>query len=152
MSTIEQYYSQAELALASYTSLSPGIPNTIALQDDGKGLSTEQAKQFAQTYKVVTQYTDTPAEGGLGTSFSATVFKDTSGNLTLAFRGTLELAGTPNDLSTDADIAFQGAGYDQIIAMYNWWKLVSMLAGQMVGQYKIQPFINLHKREQRMAA
>ncbi|MBI5460734.1 MAG: hypothetical protein HY941_00935, partial [Gammaproteobacteria bacterium] len=129
MSTIEQYYSQAELALAAYANLLSGIPNTTALQDDGNGMSAAQAAQFAQTYTVVTQYTDT------STSFSATVFKDAAGNLTLAMRGTLEGG---DFIPTDADIASYGAGYDQIAAMYNWWQRAASPAGQNVDQYEVQ--------------
>jgi len=100
-------------------------------------MSASQAKQFAQTYSVVTQYTDTPAEGGLGTSFSATVFKDAQGNLTLAIRGTAELIGSPNDLTTDADIALAGAAYDQIVAMYNWWQRETAPKDSLVAQYRL---------------
>lgn len=103
---------QAEFALAAYATLSaraPSIPELVS-----KGMSNPQAQRFASNYSVVTQFNDT------GTSFSATVFADATGNLTLAIRGTLELTGTPNDLiPTDADIAFNGAGYDQIVAMVN---------------------------------
>ncbi len=140
MTNITKLFNDAELALAAYANLLTGPLTDQRARLESAGFSAEQAKQFAQTYKVVTQYTDTPAEGGLGTSFSATVFKDTSGNLTLAFRGTLELAGTPNDLSTDVDILAHGAGYDQIVAMYNWWRRVSTPAGQMVKQYATRSF------------
>lgn len=75
------------------------------------------------------------------TSFSATVFKDTAGdapgNLILAIRGTLERSGTPNDLTTDADIFTAGAGYDQIVAMANWWRRASSAPGQLVQQYQL---------------
>ncbi|WP_418647604.1 hypothetical protein ACNQFN_22330 [Thauera butanivorans] len=134
-----EIFRQAELALASYSILSPGKPNVANLTDRGFGLSQEQAEAFSDTYTVVTQYTDTLAEGGLGTSFSATVFKDAGGNLTLAIRGTAELTGTPNDLSTDGDIALNGAGYDQIVAMVNWWQRATTPTNQTAIQYKIVP-------------
>ncbi len=137
MNDIERYYLQSELALASYTNLLVRIPNTVALQDDGKGMSAAQAAKFAETYTVVTQYNDTLAEGGLGTSFSATVFKDAGGNLTLAIRGTAELTGSPNDLTTDASIFAGGAGYDQIVALYNWWSRSTAVPGTQVQQYRI---------------
>ncbi|MEK9140880.1 MAG: hypothetical protein AAB308_07480, partial [Nitrospirota bacterium] len=82
---------------------------------------------------VVTQYTD-PL-----TSFTATVFKDTSGDLTLAIRGTLE----GGDFLTDGYIALNGAGYDQIVSMYNWWQRVSNSAGQSVSQYQIKTHITV---------
>lgn len=132
-------YSNAELALSAYATLSTGDTQTqtIALQMGGDGLSAKQAEEFAKKYPtVLTQYTDTPAEGGLGTSFSATVFKDSSGNLTLAIRGTAELIGTPNDiLPSDRDILLAGAGFDQIVALWNWWQRVSHAAGTLVPQY-----------------
>ncbi|SMB26129.1 protein of unknown function [Sterolibacterium denitrificans] len=133
MNYIQKYFTQAELALASYANLLPGIPNSTVLQDDGRGLSSTQATQFAQTYAVVTQYNDS------GTSFSATVFKDAGGNLTLAIRGTAELTGTSNDLSTDSDIAVYGAGYDQIVAMVNWWQRATTPTNETAIQYKIVP-------------
>ena len=75
---IENIFSSAELALAAYSDLNDGslIPQESALVQDGKGLSQIQASNFASQYTVVTQYNDTD------TSFSATVFKDSEGNLT----------------------------------------------------------------------
>ena len=97
---IENIVTQAELALASYSNLISGslISQQTELRQDGKGLSAAQAANFASRYTVVTQFNDTVAEGGLGTSFSATIFTDASGNLTLAIRGTAELVGSPNDI------------------------------------------------------
>ncbi len=126
---------KAELSLASYAELPNGQPIPSNLEQGGKGLSTAQAVEFSSNYTVVTQYNDTPIEDGLGTSFSATVFKDTDGNLTLAIRGTLELGDI---VPTDANIATEGAGYDQIVAMYNWWQRVSNPIGQSVPQYTIE--------------
>ena len=123
-----------EFALASYADLSGTIDIATALQQQGKGLSAAQAVRFVSLYSVVTQFNDTAAEGGMGTSFSATVFKDASGKLTLAVRGTLE-AG--DFLPTDANIALNGAGYDQVVAMANWWRRASAPAGQMVQQYAV---------------
>src|SRR3990167_3519104 len=119
-------FDNAELALAAYATLTTSDLATQTTALKNAGLSASQADNFAPRYQVVTQFNDTPIEGGTGTSFSATVFKDTSGNLTLAIRGTLELTGNPNDIiPTDANIAFNGAGYDQIVAMYNWWTRAS---------------------------
>lgn len=137
-------FSNAEAALAAYSALQSGRTdndaNKLALvAASGAGMALTQATEFATRYPtIITQFNDTPAEGGMGTSFSATVFKDSTGKLTLAIRGTLELTGTPNDLiSTDADIAFAGAGYDQIVAMANWWAKASAPAGQMVNQFRL---------------
>jgi hypothetical protein len=125
---------QSEIALAAYATLAAGKlePQTARLRDEGKIMSASQADAFAERYEVVTQFNDTQAEGGMGTSFSATVFKDTSGNLTLAIRGTLE-AG--DFFPTDADIAM-GAGRDQIVAMWNWLQRASSTGGQPVAQVK----------------
>ena len=73
MTTTNNYLNQAELALASYSTLTPGIPRVDALIDQGRGMSTTQAQKFADSvtgYTVVTQYND--ASNGL----SATIFAD----------------------------------------------------------------------------
>ena len=115
MNSTKFLYNQAELAQAAYAGLAQGetdlASNLDALRvSTGADMSQKQAAEFAARYPgIVTQFNDTE------TSLSATVFKDTSGNLTLAFRGTAELTGSPNDLTpTDADIFLHGAGYDQI--------------------------------------
>ncbi|WP_418647614.1 lipase family protein [Thauera butanivorans] len=130
---IQTVFSQSGFALAAYADLNSSALNSQKVNLKDAGLSDSQATQFAQTYAVVTQYSDSD------TSFSATVFKDASGNLTLAIRGTAELTGTPNDLSTDGDIAVNGAGYDQIVAMVNWWRRATTPTNQTAIQYKIVP-------------
>lgn len=127
---IDTLYQNAELAIAAYATLSQG-PTSDQLQNlRAQGFSEKQSTEFARRYPtVVTQYTDT------ATSFSATVFKDTAGNLTLAIRGTLEGG---DFIPTDVDIAGYGAGYDQIAAMYNWWKRAASPAGQSVDQYEVR--------------
>lgn len=139
MNQVTMLYNEAELALASYATLENGLTDTNAQRAAlrAAGFTTKQAEEFAKRYtEVVTQFNDT------ATSFSATVFKDTSGNLTLAIRGTLELTGNPNDLiPTDANIALNGAGYDQIVAMYNWWTRASAPAGQTVQQYGLVGYV-----------
>jgi Ca2+-binding RTX toxin-like protein len=95
-------------------------------------MSAPHVAHFVERYpEVVTQFNDST------TSYSATVFKDASGNLTLAIRGTLE-AG--DFVPTDLNIAVDGAGYDQIIAMANWWRRASSPQGQMVQQYRVAPY------------
>ena len=130
-------FNQSELALAAYATLNNSALSAQKASLKDAGLSDAQATTFASRYAVLTQFNDTPAEGGMGTSFSATVFKDASGNLTLAIRGTLE-AG--DFLPTDANIAVSGVGYDQVVAMWNWWQRVSTPAGTMVAQYRLLPF------------
>ncbi|MEI2677291.1 MAG: calcium-binding protein [Burkholderiaceae bacterium] len=106
------------------------------MQSPSSGFTLTQAQRFAAEQAVVLQYDDDAAgAGGNNTSLSATVFKDTSGQLTLAIRGTLELVGdiTP----TDHNIALWGAGYDQIAALYSWWVRVSNTPGTQVAQYAV---------------
>lgn len=57
MNTITEYYKQAELALAAYSTLYSGISGdayTKALKDDGKAMSSAQASAFAAKWNVVT--------------------------------------------------------------------------------------------------
>lgn len=122
------YFDGAELALAGYATLNTSALSTQITALRNAGLSGPQADDFASRYDVVTQYNDT------STSFSATVFKDASGNLMLAIRGTLE---SGDFIPTDANIALNGAGYDQIVAMYNWWMRVASPAGQAIQQYQL---------------
>ncbi|PCI16159.1 MAG: hypothetical protein COB62_08110, partial [Piscirickettsiaceae bacterium] len=74
------------------------------------------------------------------TSFSATVFKDKDNNLTLAIKGTSERG---DYYPTDLNIGLYGAGYDQILAMKNWWLRASTPAGQSVQQFAIQHYSQL---------
>ncbi|MDL2336355.1 MAG: hypothetical protein QFE16_00790 [Pseudomonadota bacterium] len=107
------------------------------MQSPSSGFTLTQAQRFAAEQTVVLQYNDDAAgAGGNNTSLSATVFKDTSGKLTLAIRGTLEVVGdiTP----TDHNIALWGAGYDQIAALYSWWARVSNTPGTQVAQYAVR--------------
>lgn len=126
----------AQLAQASYATLSAGvIPPSRLVTPDGGGFSNEQAIAFAARYTVVAQFEDDAAgSGGMGTGFSATVFSDSStGELTLAMRGT---AGSKDLFPTDLQgIALGGAGYDQIVAMNNWWLRETTPVGVSVQQY-----------------
>lgn len=57
MSTIADYYTQAELALAAYADLAPGISDknyTDALVN--AGMSAAQAEDFAANWQVIDQY------------------------------------------------------------------------------------------------
>ena len=135
----QMIFQQSELALAAYANLNNSALSAQKASLKDAGLSDVQADTLASQYAVLAQYNDTVAEGGMGASFSATVFKDTSGNLTLAIRGTAELTGSPNDLTTDSSIFASGAGYDQIVGMYNWWLRASTPTTGTVLQYKIVP-------------
>ena len=81
MSTITEYLTQSELALAAYANLGDGIPDTKALQD--AGMAQKQAEEFASTYTVVAQFTDS------ATGLSATIFENIETHSKhLAIRGT----------------------------------------------------------------
>jgi len=139
MSNVEVIWNNAELAQASYAILQNGTnidANLVALTSaTGPVMSRKQAEKFIARYPtVVAQYDDS----NNGSSFSATLFRnEPTRGLTLAIRGTLELTGTPNDLTTDLDIFNSGAGYDQIVAMANWWRKVSAAPGETVLQYEL---------------
>lgn len=85
--TIQVIYTQSELALAAYASLNTSLLTEQKVELINKGFSEIQADNFSEQYSVISQYNDTFDEGGMGTSFSATVFQDADGNLTLAIRG-----------------------------------------------------------------
>lgn len=92
MSSLANQFSHAELALAAYATLWPGMDQTqyeAALKQNGKGMSPEQARLFAVSWRVVDQYND------VSNGLSTTVFEEaTSGKHYLAVRGT-----QPADLS-----------------------------------------------------
>ena len=116
----------AQLSLAAYASLNTDSLNSQKTALKKADFTDSQANAIASTYDVFAQYND-----GI-TSFSATLFRNEIGDVTLAIRGTLERIGTPNDLTTDLDIFSSGAGYDQIVAMANWWQKVLPLKRQFV--------------------
>lgn len=128
---MQSLFNNAELALAAYIQLVLGdTKDQLSDLVGNDGMSAKQAEEFARRYpSVLTQYNDAVS------SFSATVFKDTSGDLALAIRGTLEVG---DFIPTDADIKTYGAGYDQIVAMYNWWRRIASPAGQGVNQYEVR--------------
>ena len=84
MSQTTSYYTYAELSLASYANLAPGVDPVPALTDSAVGMSSAQADQFSRQWTVIAQYTD--AASGL----SVTVFAPTSDPNAryLAIRGT----------------------------------------------------------------
>lgn len=138
MSQVAVINENSQLALASYASLNLGILNTVAQRSAliGAGMAESQAISFVDNYvEVVIQYNDITAAGGMGTGFNATVFKDAPGNLTLAIRGTDALLS--NDAAADSSIALAGAGYDQIVAMVNWWLRATAPQDQMVNQFRL---------------
>jgi Ca2+-binding RTX toxin-like protein len=110
MAIITDFFTQAELALAAYANLTPGVPRVDALIDEGRGMSFEQATRFSTQWTVAAQYNHselipvldefnqptgeyTTTSNGL----SVTVFQDNAGTKYLAIRGTDDLY----DLATD---------------------------------------------------
>ena len=97
-------FDSSELALAAYANLGNGSTGAGVNLDALKavsdvGVSPTQVEEFASRYPtIVTQFNDSADEGGMGTGFSATVFKAQSGQLTLAIRGTDRLTGSGSDL------------------------------------------------------
>ncbi len=125
MGTAGTLYNYAELAQAAYADLTAGPTNTLSNlselkdPDDGAGMTQTQADEFAARYpEIVVQYTDPD------TGFSATVFKSSTGQLTLAIRGTDEFPGA--DADDDYDIWANGLAREQITEMYNWWQTASV--------------------------
>ena len=138
---INQLTQAAQLAQAAYASLSQGrtvnSQGNLAAQD----FTLSQRNDFIARYPtIVTQYNDLTA-GGMGTGFNATVFMDTAGQLSLAIRGTDDLLG--NDRLADSDIFLSGAGYDQIVAMVNWWARASAPDEQMVNQFRLVELVDV---------
>ncbi len=118
----ENFFIQAELALAAYANLTTTRPDEAALVD--AGMSGTQAAQFAADWQVVNQYTD-PWSG-----FSATLFEK-EGQRYLAIRGTND----PIDLLADADLAlFSGVAAKQTVALYNYVQRLKGVKGEAVAQ------------------
>lgn len=136
--SIQHLSFQAQLAQAAYSTLSAGMSATDfaqALRPPSGEFTATQAQQLGANYSVVLQYDDR-SPGGNNTGLSLTVFKDLSTNqLTLAVRGTT--SSDTYDLATDGSILVNGAGYDQIVALYNWWRRASAAFGTPVHQYVI---------------
>jgi len=106
MSIVTDYFKQSELALAAYATLSSGVPDTQALQQEAVGMSPSQAERFAETWHVVDQYNHTEQtpiydDGGNLTGYlttsnglSVTVFQKVGTNEKyLAIRGTEATSG-----------------------------------------------------------
>jgi len=73
MTTATELFNSSELSLAAYANLITGTPTEqqiLALQQDGDGMSEQQAIQFAARYPTVIAVADFPGSG-----FQATVFK-----------------------------------------------------------------------------
>jgi hypothetical protein len=119
----DSLFSSAQLSLAAYANFQEDA-YVVALKN--AGMTQAQADKFASEYSVVTQIGDTLS------GFSATVFKDTNNQLTIAFRGTNDLFDL---LDADfSEIVATGAARTQIVEMYNWWQKISHINGSEVSQ------------------
>lgn len=92
MATIKEYLDYVELAQASYSDLSVGIPNISSLIQEKKAeFSEKEAKAFAERYAVKAVYNDP-------NGFSATLFQETkTGKLILSLRGTSDYLDFDDD-------------------------------------------------------
>jgi Ca2+-binding RTX toxin-like protein len=130
--TVETVFSSAELAFAAYAVLQPGLTSNqiAALQNDGQGLSLKQAQEFALRYPDVIAQVNDAASG-----FSLTAFRDTGGAISLAVRGTDQLL--TDWFATNTSIAINGAGYQQIAALYNTWQRLTHRLGETITVYSV---------------
>lgn len=121
--TTQELAAIAQEAFAAYFDLLGGTPSVDRLLDGGKGMTLSQATAFAGRYTVVV-----PTVHDGDSDLDVTVYRDAAGSLSLGIRGTLP----GRDLTiTDMQIAFQGAAYDQIVALWNWWKKASTPTGEV---------------------
>ena len=128
MTSIQEYFVQSELSIASYALLTLGQPNTAELIKDSCGMSISEAQKFAATYTILDQYTDAV------TGVSATIFRsNATGEVTVAVRGTEFQAG---DLLADGLLALGVSSKlnPQYVAlktkMDQWLADPAMLGGQ----------------------
>ena len=93
-------------------------------------MSPKQAEEFARRYPLVVAQIDDVTSG-----LSMTAFRDSSGGVSLAIRGSeLSLADW---LLTNTDIAINGAGYQQIAALYNAWQRLTHRLGETITVYDV---------------
>jgi Ca2+-binding RTX toxin-like protein len=124
-------FEQAELALGAYAVLLPGRTDDqrARLVADAQ-MSPKQSEQFANRYPdVIAQVND--AASGL----SLTVFRGADGAIALALRGTEPAL---NDwFPTNVNVAINGAGYQQIAALYNAWQRLTHRLGEEITIYGV---------------
>lgn len=133
MTTITQYFEQAQLSLAAYAlGLRSGMSNVeyrAALEANGL-MSAKQAEVFAASYSVIDQYTNTL------TGFSATIF-DKGGTKYVAIRGTEDLffSGAIDWLTNVNGVGADGIAIAQGLELFNYLQRLYGLAGNPVVQY-----------------
>ncbi len=131
---INDIFDNSELALAAYAFLDENEAtgsdfNIAALKE--AGMTQTQAEEFAARYPYIVAHIPNTDSG-----FSATVFKDVNGELTIAFRGTEGLGIDLSEADLGQILPF-GAAYNQIVDMYNWWQRISSPAGTLVNQFEV---------------
>ncbi len=140
MNTINQYYEHSELAFGAYANLSGQMSDDayrVALQQDGDGMSSTQAANFASHWRVVEQYNHSEMipeydEYGIPTGnlveysngLSVTLFEEVgTGKQVVAIRGTQDM----QDLGTNViDIGILGTPehqdqYKALVAKIDEW-------------------------------
>ncbi|MDD4964460.1 MAG: hypothetical protein PHI11_11145 [Gallionella sp.] len=128
MNTITSLFQQAQLAEAAYANFFDKVGNLII---DKAGVVTAlvnndfsqaQAAAFVADWTVVDQYTATGWYGATwigGTGFSATLFKNKTGQYNLSIRGST----AANDFLADTTlISSNGIAVNQTVDMYNYWQ------------------------------
>jgi hypothetical protein len=130
---INDIFDSSELALAAYgflnvNEVTGSTFNIDALKD--AGMTQTQAEQYAARYPEIVAHIPNTDSG-----FSATVFKDANGELTISFRGTEGLGIDLSEADLSQILPF-GAAYNQIVDMYNWWQKISSPAGTLVNQFE----------------
>ena len=111
---INSYYENASLSMASYANLTNGMLLGEYVKELIKnGMSENQAIQFAQTYTVIDQYTDSSS------GFSGTLFRNVkTGEYTFALRGTEPGEWIDDIIFADfLGIVVEGWAQDQINVM-----------------------------------
>ena len=134
MTSVQDLSNQADLAFAAYSTLVPGSTNApanlSALGRSGEGLPLKQAQEFALRYPgVIAQVNDATS------GFSMTVFRDAGGGIALALRGSEPQL--QDWLPTNTNIVINGAGYQQIVALYNAWQRLIHRQGEAITVYRV---------------
>lgn len=142
---VQDYFIQAQLALAAYGDLQPGALNSADLVKDSVGMSPTQAAAFASKWQVIDQYTHTEEvpvydDGGNITSYttrsnglSVTLFEEIgTGKRHVAIRGTK--VTDIGDLTADGGLLLLGipqlsSQYQSLKSKIEAWQANDALPG-----------------------
>ena len=127
MSTIQDLFQQAQLAVAAYADLWDDMLNQPITADfdvivalEAADMSQKQATEFVKQWRVVDQ---SAPLGFFGNGFSATLFERLGANQQSTGQYTLSIAGTvsPTDFANDLlDLNSGGVAYFQVQSMINY--------------------------------